>query len=503
MIEQTGLDIHIKGEAGAGRLPLLLHYKPNNQNVSFLRSHQNTYLEDFEFEAMNSDGTFANRAIDVRGRGTRVIAKGLRLLSDRGGGLTIESTGNGMKLYMYDCIIGNGGHHIAQGGNGRVLDIRVDNASGWVDTVVIKNNTVYNLTDRIVRSMGAVVNYMEFDHNTFFNNQGYHGGIQFGNTREAVVTNNLFVNPMTMGNRVNKPEGTAVNLRGEQQQQMNYATDPDCAFAIVTHNGNVRRLKGTPENYPNANPPYTVNTTIIGVVMRNNNIYFEQEFIDMWKKYPKVFETSEIRVASDAVKKYLIGDPAQMSFSEKLPFDYNDWRNDHLGKVSSYKDLVMVTESFAKNVNEVEFPENWSRIYPHEWDASYPTSSRSYTAADGGYPLGDLNWFPADKTKWLTGATKSAQASTSSVAINQTYPNPFVVETTVNYTLNNDQNVEMGVYNLMGQKVKTLQGGDLKQGTYNVVWDGKGDDGEMQPKGVYFFQISGSSGKANTKVMKQ
>ena len=234
MIEHTTLDIHIKGEDGTGRLPLLLHYRPNNANASFIRGHQNIYLENFEFEAMNSDGTFANRAIDVRGRGTRVIAKGLRLLSDRGGGLTIESTGNGIKLYMYDCIIGNGGHHIAQGGNGRALDIRVDNGSGWVDTVVFKNNTVYNLTDRIVRSMGAVINYMEFDHNTFINNQSYHGCIQFGNTREGVVTNNLFINAMTMGDRLNRPAGTSVNLRGEQTQVMDYATHPDGAFAIVT-----------------------------------------------------------------------------------------------------------------------------------------------------------------------------------------------------------------------------------------------------------------------------
>ena len=158
IIDQPNLDIYIKGEDGPGRLPLLLHYKPNNQNVNFLKGYQNTYLENFEFEAMNSDGTYANRAIDFRGYGKTVIVKGLRLQSDRGGGLTIEAGGLGLKIYIYDCVIGNGGHHIAQGGNGRALDIRVDNASGWIDTVVFKNNTVYNLTDRIVRSMGAVVN---------------------------------------------------------------------------------------------------------------------------------------------------------------------------------------------------------------------------------------------------------------------------------------------------------------------------------------------------------
>ena len=508
MIDQPNLDIHIKGEEGAGRLPLLLHYKPNNANAAFIRGYQNTYLEDFEFEAQNSDGTFANRAIDIRGRGTRVIAKGLRLLSDRGGGLTIESTGNGMKLYMYDCIVGNGGHHIAQGGNGRALDIRVDNGSGWVDTVVFKNNTVYNLTDRIVRSMGAVVNYMEFDHNTFFNNQGYHGVIQFGNTREGVVTNNLFINPITMGDRLNRPEGTNVSLRGEQTQAANFATDADGAFAIVTHNGDLRRLKGTPENYPTANPPYVVYTDIIGVVMRNNNIFHEQEFFDVWKKYPKVFNPT-VRVASDAVYTNLKGDPAQMSFTEKLTFDYNDWRNDHLGKVSSYKDLVAVTEAFAKNVNEVEFPENWSQIFPHEWNASYPTSSRSYTAADGNYPLGDLNWFPADKAKWLTGAAKSGTEVQpksvevpAGIVIDKVYPNPFMSDATIEYTLLNDQAVEIAVYNMFGQKVHVLQTGEMKQGSYTLKWNGRSFYGGEQPVGIYHLVFTGPSGRVSTRLMK-
>ena len=479
---QTIPDIHIRGEEGAGRMPLILHDNPNGGNGNnFIRSYQNTIFENFEWDGQAADGPIANRAMDFRGANTRVIVKGCRFVNDRAGSLTIEATGNGIKLYVYDCLLGNSGHYISQGGNGRALDIRINAANGPLDTVIFKNCTMYNLTDRVIRNMNAsIVNYMELDHNTVLNSQGYHGCMQFGNTRKGVVTNNIFANALTFGNRFATLPGNTNSIRGEQQQA-------DKAFAIVTHNGK--------------NQSSTLD--IIGVTMRNNNIFFEQEFLDVFAANPTIFETPNVRAASDAVRQYLVeGTEAEMSFTEKLAFDYND--GDHLGSVSSYKDMVEVTKAFVAKSTTSEFPENWSRIYPYEWNAVYPTSSRSYSAADKGYPLGDLNWFPSDKAKWLTGVTKAPPMDGSSnIGINQAYPNPFPIELTVNYSLPSDQSIEIGIYNAMGQKVRIIKCGYLKQGTYNVTWDGKGNNGDVQPGGIYFIQITGSSGHADTKVIKK
>ena len=476
--------LHIKGEDGPGRMPLILHDNPTGGNGNnFIRSEQNTILEGFEWDGQAADGPIANRAMDFRGKDTRVIIKGCRFVNDRAGSITIESTGNGLKLYVYDCTLGNSGHYISQGGNGRVLDIRIAVANGPLDTVVFKNNTMYNLTDRVIRSMnGSIVNYMELDHNTILNSQGYHGCMQFGDTREGVVTNNIFANAMTFGNRLSPLPGNASNIRGEQQQE-------DKAFAIVSHNGTF--------NNPNLD--------VIGVTMRNNNIFFEQEFLDIFAAHPDFFETPDVRAASNAVRQYLTGGTeAQMSFMERLPFDYND--DDHLGTVSSYKDMVEVTKAFVANSGTAEFPENWSRIYPVEWNAVYPTSFTSYTAADGGYPLGDLNWFPQDKSKWLTNpgskaAVKSAEVPVG-IEINRAYPNPFLSEAAIDYTLLNDQFVEISIYNYIGQKVKTIMSGNMKQGTFQIKWDGKDNNGNTQPVGVYQFVIKGTTGQASTKLLK-
>ena len=483
MIEHQGLDIHIRGEAGAGRLPLILHDNPNaNAGAALIRAHQNVILENFEFDGKCPDTNFGNRLIDFRGPDSRVIIKGCRFTNDRGGAITIEGAGLRMKLYVYDCVMGNQGHYISYGGNGRALDIRVNNETGYIDTVVFKNNTIYNLTDRVVRSMGGIVTYMEFDHNTFVNNQGVHGSIQFGNTKEGVITNNIFVNPITLGNRLDS------KWRTEQTQQTQN-DHPDKAFAIVTHNGTVQRLK---------------EGEIKRIVMRNNNIFFEREFLDLFAAHPTLFSPT-VRTASDAVLQYLDGDPSQMSFSEVLAFDYNDLQAGVLGSLSSYKDVLDFTKAFVENPERADWPENWSKIYPHEWNAVYPTSSRSYTAGDNGFPLGDLNWFPADKARWLSGSTKSGEVSNNSpktIAIERAFPNPFVSDATVDFSLTTGQRVEISVYNSLGQKISTIYSGQLQKGAHRITWDGKGANGTAQPNGFYFLMIAGSSERVSSKFVK-
>ena len=165
--------------------------------------------------------------------------------------------------------------------------------------------------------------------------------------------------------------------------------------------------------------------------------------------------------------------------------------------------MVDLTKAFVANPNTAEFPENWSRIYPYEWNAGYPTSTSSYTAADGGYPVGDLNWFPADKANWLINQTKSATRATGAseeIAISKIYPNPFVSEVTIQYELSKNQPVEISVYNSMGQKVEVIQSGFMNKGTHEVIWNGKGGN---NPNEVFYFVISGASGRVSAKLIKQ
>jgi hypothetical protein len=74
-------------------------------------------------------------------------------------------------------------------------------------------------------------------------------------------------------------------------------------------------------------------------------------------------------------------------------------------------------------------------------------------------------------------------------SLNQNYPNPFNPNTMIRFSLPQDCWVKLEVYNLLGQKVKTLVDQMLKAGTKEAVWDGKNQAGVEVSSGIYFYKI--------------
>jgi hypothetical protein len=57
-------------------------------------------------------------------------------------------------------------------------------------------------------------------------------------------------------------------------------------------------------------------------------------------------------------------------------------------------------------------------------------------------------------------------------SLEQNYPNPFNPETRINFQIPANSDVELAVYNLLGQKIKTLFDGHKQAGSYSVIFDG-------------------------------
>jgi len=74
-------------------------------------------------------------------------------------------------------------------------------------------------------------------------------------------------------------------------------------------------------------------------------------------------------------------------------------------------------------------------------------------------------------------------------SLSQNYPNPFNPETEMSYVLPNASYVKLSIYNLLGQKVKTLVDGYQEAGYRTVLWDGKNDRGEGISSGIYFYSL--------------
>jgi endoglucanase len=71
----------------------------------------------------------------------------------------------------------------------------------------------------------------------------------------------------------------------------------------------------------------------------------------------------------------------------------------------------------------------------------------------------------------------------------QNFPNPFNPFTHINFKLKKQSNVEIGIFNAMGQLVRVLINEKRPAGSYSLVWNGTDDAGSLLPSGTYFFHI--------------
>jgi hypothetical protein len=73
--------------------------------------------------------------------------------------------------------------------------------------------------------------------------------------------------------------------------------------------------------------------------------------------------------------------------------------------------------------------------------------------------------------------------------LHQNYPNPFNNETVIRFNLRRPAKVSLSIYNILGQKVRTLVEGRMSAGSQTVSWDGKDDKGNDLSSGIYFYQL--------------
>jgi hypothetical protein len=70
--------------------------------------------------------------------------------------------------------------------------------------------------------------------------------------------------------------------------------------------------------------------------------------------------------------------------------------------------------------------------------------------------------------------------------LRQNYPNPFNSNTTIMFELPTEGHVNLVIYNVLGQRVRTLAEQMLSAGRHSIMWDGKNQAGEPVSSGLYF-----------------
>ncbi|MCI0515946.1 DUF3160 domain-containing protein [candidate division KSB1 bacterium] len=73
------------------------------------------------------------------------------------------------------------------------------------------------------------------------------------------------------------------------------------------------------------------------------------------------------------------------------------------------------------------------------------------------------------------------------------FPNPLRSQTQIQYQLTRADWIEVTIFNLMGQRVRTWERGWQTVGLHRLVWDGRDQVGNRLPDGLYFYQLQGQT----------
>jgi hypothetical protein len=157
---------------------------------------------------------------------------------------------------------------------------------------------------------------------------------------------------------------------------------------------------------------------------------------------------------------------------------------------------------------------------PKDWELQYRAADgKLYVAAAGLTPItdGDIATISFKNVAYMNtvdvtadvlmneSINASLQAQVKPVptrfALENNYPNPFNPTTTIRYALPLDARVNVTIYNIQGQVVRTLVGTDQTAGYYTIQWDGRSDAGMSVASGIYIYRINAGQFVAAKKMV--
>jgi len=378
------------------------------------------------------------------------------------------------KLYITNTTMRNT-IDLASTNNGRFIDTR----SNTQDTILVQNCTLYMASGNPVRAEGGIIKNLIWDHVTVHQCGGQ---IQCGKAINARITNSLFIDTDFEGS-ILSPSDPADTLR-HPIVELDSLNAPD----LATEEGRVIIVKNNNHAYtPVIQAWFDANDTLYTSVLINQT---GQALVDALPNMIAENNISEFPEFSDPPDPAVVLNYAQYHLATNYSDENNpDPRADRNGMAALTEDPNSVGPA------------------ADEFDFDYPTGKQSYTHAEGGFPLGDLNWFPDKKAGWevwVKTGVEIGQGKTmpSRFSLEQNYPNPFNPSTTIAYELHSASIVNLAVYNSLGQKVRTLIGEKRQAaGSHTAQWDGLDGQGRQMATGVYLYRLEADRQVQSKKML--
>ena len=132
--------------------------------------------------------------------------------------------------------------------------------------------------------------------------------------------------------------------------------------------------------------------------------------------------------------------------------------------------------------------------WPMSLDMSYDPTSAAATASATGGPVGDPRLMQS-----TVGIDKDVNVP-KEYALHQNYPNPFNPTTDISFTIGQTSDINLTIYNLLGQKVRVLENASRQAGTHTLRWDGRDQMGQDVSTGVYLYTLTNGTQSITKKM---
>jgi len=104
-------------------------------------------------------------------------------------------------------------------------------------------------------------------------------------------------------------------------------------------------------------------------------------------------------------------------------------------------------------------------------------------------PLSNIKKMTFSHINTSVSANESVQNIIKNFMLFQNYPNPFNQTTTIEYHIATAGEVEIFIFNIGGQLVRTIALHHQLPGVYRTTWDGKNGEGKIVASGLYIYHL--------------
>jgi hypothetical protein len=101
----------------------------------------------------------------------------------------------------------------------------------------------------------------------------------------------------------------------------------------------------------------------------------------------------------------------------------------------------------------------------------------------------------------ITSPTARISTPGIATALSQNHPNPFNPTTTIQYTLAEDADVTLAVYDISGRRVAQLEKGRRRSGVHSIVWSGRDENGRRVASGTYLYRLTVDGASQSRKMI--